>query len=114
MLEATICILAIADLRTYGYVDLPPSAVTPEILDELIQCGAAVGRSESLWIDGWRVYSPRAVRAGLYRDYIPQSTHTQVASPGVRVPSLDEIEDISDAELPAEDLNGMREKSRMN
>ena len=111
MLEATICILAIADLRTYGYVDLPPSAVTPEILDELIQCGAAVGRSESLWIDGWRVYSPRAVRAGLYRVYVPRSIYTRVASAGVRIPTLD---DIDQAEFTAEDLNGMREKSRMN
>lgn len=114
MLEATICLMAIAARRTYSYVDVPPSAVTPEILDELVQCGAAVGRSESLWIDGWRVYSPRAVRAGLYRVYVPRSIHTRVASPGVRVPSLDEIEHITQAEHAAEDLNGMREKSRMD
>ena len=114
MNEAAISLMAIAETRHNGYVEVPPSGVTPEIYDELILCGYSVGRSENLWVGGWCVYSPRAVRAGLYRDYIPQSTHTQVASPGVRVPSLDEIEDISDAELPAEDLNGMREKSRMN
>jgi hypothetical protein len=114
MLEATICLMAIADLRTYGYVDAPPSAVTPEILDELIQCGAAVGRSENLWIDGWRVYSPRAVRAGLFRVYVPRSIHTRVASPGVRVPSLDEIEDVTQAEFAPEDLSGMRQKTCMD
>jgi hypothetical protein len=114
MLEATICILAIADLRSHGYADVPPSAVTPEIFDELLQCGAAVGRSESLWIDGWRVYSPRAVRAGLYRVYVPRSIYTRVASAGVRIPTLEEIEDINQAEFPAEDLNAMREKSRMD
>lgn len=54
MLEATICLMAIADMRPNGHVDVPPSGVTPEIYDELVQCGAAVGRSENLWIDGWR------------------------------------------------------------
>lgn len=114
MLEATMCLMAIADMRPNGYVDVPPSGVTPEIYDELAQCGAAVGRSENLWIDGWRVYSPRAVRAGLYRVYVPRSIHTRVASPGVRVPSLDEIEDVTQAELTAEDLNGMRQKTCMD
>lgn len=106
--------MAIADMRTYGYVDVPPSAVTSEILDELVQCGAAVGRSENLWIDGWRVYSPRALRARLYRVYVPRSIYTRVASAGVHIPTLEEIEDLSQAECPAEDLNGMREKSHMD
>lgn len=114
MNEAAICLMVIAETRHDGYVEAPASAVTPEICDELIQCGYSVGRSENLWLGGWCVYSPRAVRAGLYRDYIPQSIHTRVESPGVRVPSLDEIEGISDAEIPAEDLNAIREKSRMN
>ena len=60
------------------------------------------------------MFSPRAVRAGLYRDYTPQSIYTQVASPDVRVPSLDEIEDINEAELPEESLNRIREKWRMD
>ena len=114
MNEAAISLMAIAEARHNGYVEVPPSGVTSEIYGELILCGYSVGRSENMWVGGWCVYSPRAVRAGLYRDYIPQSIHTQVASPGVRVPSLDEIEEISDAEFPAEDLNAMREKSRMN
>jgi hypothetical protein len=54
------------------------------------------------------------VRAGLYREYTPQSIYTRIASPGVRVPNLDEIEDITQAELPAEDLNGMRDKLSMD
>lgn len=114
MLETTICLMAIADMRIFGYVDVPPSVVTPEILDELVQCGAAVGRSENLWIDGWRVYSPRALRSGLYRVYVPRSIYTRVASAGVRIPTLDEIEDINQAESPAEEFNAMREKSRMD
>ena len=114
MLETTICLMAIAAMRTNGYVDVPPSAVTPEMLDELVQCGVAVGRSENLWIDGWRVYSPRAVRAGLYRVYVPRSIHTRIESPGVRVPSLDEIEDVTQADLAPEDLNGMRQKTCMD
>jgi hypothetical protein len=60
------------------------------------------------------VYSPRAVRAGLYRVYVPRSIYTRVASAGVRIPTLEEIEDINQAEFPAEDLNAMREKSRMD
>lgn len=113
MNEAAISLMAIAEMRHNGYVEVPPSEVTPEIYDDLIQCGYSIGRSENLWVGGWCVYSPRAVRAGYYRAYIPQSIHTQVASPGVRVPSLEEIEDISEAE-PAEDLTGMRERSRRN
>ena len=97
MLEATVCLISIAEIRHNGFVDTPPSAVTPEIRHELIQCGLAVSRSDHLWVDGWRVYSSRALRAGLYRDYVPQSTYTRVASLGVRVPTLDEIEDITQA-----------------
>jgi len=114
MLETTICLMAIADLRIFGYVDVPPSAITPEVLNELIQCGAAVGRSENLWIDGWRVYSPRALRAGMYRVYVPRSIYTRVATAGVRIPTLDKIEDINQGGLSSQDLNGMREKSHLD
>lgn len=114
MNETAISLMAIAETRRNGYVEVPPSGVTPEVYDELILCGYSIGRSENLWKGGWCVFSPRAVRAGLYRDYTPQSIYTQDASPDVRVPSLEEIEDISEAEPPAEDLNGMRERTRMN
>lgn len=114
MHEAAISLMAVADMWPNGYVDVPPSEITPEIYEDLIKCGHGVSRSDARWMDGWRVYSPRAVRAGLYRVYVPLSIHTRVASPGVHVPSLDEIEEITQAELPAEDLCGMREKSRMD
>jgi hypothetical protein len=114
MLEATISLMAIAETRHNGYVDVPPSEITPEIYEELIKCRHSLSRSDALWMDGWRLYSPRAVRAGLYRAYTPQSIYTRIASPGVRIPSIDEIEDIGEAELPAEDLNGMRDRSRMD
>jgi hypothetical protein len=114
MNKTAISLMAIAETRKNGYVEVPPSGVTPEIYEDLILCGYSIGRSEHLWVEGWCVYSPRAVRAGLYRAYKPQSRYTRVASPDVRVPSLDEIEDISEAEIPAEDLSGMSNKSRMN
>jgi hypothetical protein len=107
MLEETISLIAMAEIRHNGYVDAPPSGVTAEIRDELILCGLAVSRSDHLWVDGWRIYSSRALRAGLYREYVPQSTFTRVASVGVRVPTLDEIENITQAELPTDDLNGI-------
>ncbi|MFP5237664.1 MAG: hypothetical protein ACLGSD_17350 [Acidobacteriota bacterium] len=114
MLETAISLLAIADMRRHGYVEVPPSAVDPDVYLDLVRCGAAVGRSDYLWIDGWRVYSPRAVGAGLYRPYVPHSLHTRLASPGVRVPCLEEIEEIAQFELPSSYLNGLRDKSRMN
>ena len=114
MNEEAIALMAIAETRLKGYVEVPPLGITAEIYDVLILCGYSVGRSENLWIGGWCLYSPRAVRAGFYRAYTPQSSFTRIASPDVRVPRVDEIEEISEAELPAEDLNGMREKSRMN
>jgi hypothetical protein len=114
MLEAAIALMAIAETRRNGYVDVPPSGITPEIFEELTMCGHSLSRSDALWMDGLRLHSPRAVRAGLYREYTPQSIYTRIASPGVRVPNLDEIEDITQAELPAEDLNGMRDKLSMD
>ena len=114
MLEAAIALMVIAETRQNGYVDVPPSEITLEIYEELIKCGLSLSRSDAIWIDGWRVHSPRAVRAGLYREYIPKSIHTRIASPDVRVPSLEEIEDITQTELPAGDLDGMRNRSRMD
>jgi hypothetical protein len=114
MNEAAISLMAIAEMRHNGYVDVPPSEMTAEIYEELVKGGHSLSRSDALWMDGWRVYSPRAVRAGLYREYIPQSMHTRVASPDVRVPSFDEIEHITQAELSTEDLSGTRDKSRMD
>lgn len=114
MNETAISLMAIAETRRNGYVEVPPSGVTPKVYDELILCGYGIGRSENLWRGGWCVFSPRAVRAGLYRDYTPQSIYTQVTSPDVRVPSLDETEDINEAELPEESLNRIREKWRMD
>jgi hypothetical protein len=114
MLEAAIALMAIAETRHSGYVDVPPSEITLEIFEELVKCGLVLSRSDALWMDGWRVYSSRAVRAGLYREYTPQSIHTRIASPEVRVPSLDEIEDIAQSESSVEDLNGIRSKLRMD
>jgi hypothetical protein len=114
MLEAAIALMAIAETRHNGYVDVPPSEITLEIYEELIKCGLSLSRSDALWMNGWRVYSVRAMRSGLYREYIPKSIHTRIASPDVRVPSLEEIEDITQTEFPAEDLNGMRNKSCMD
>lgn len=114
MNEVAISLMVLANVRRNGYVDVPPSGITPEIYDELILSGYSVGRSDRLWMDGWCVYSPRAVRAGLFRAHIPQSIYTRVASLGVRVPYLEEIEEISEADLPVEDLNAMRDKSHLD
>ena len=114
MLEAAIALMAIAETRHNGYVDVPPSEITLEIYEELIKCGLSLSRSDAIWMDGWRVHSSRAVHAGLYREYIPKSIHTRIASPDVHVPNLDEIEDIAQANFTAEDLKGMRDKSRMD
>jgi hypothetical protein len=114
MHEAAISLMAIAETRHKGYVDVPPSELTPEVYEDLIKCGHAVSRSDHLWMDGWRVYSPRAVRAGFYRACVPQSIYTRIASPDVRIPDLAEIEDMQEAEVTAENLNGMREKLHMD
>ena len=114
MREAAISLMAIAETRHEGYVDVPPSELTSEIYEELIKCGHAVSRSDHLWMDGWRVYSPRAVRAGFYKACIPQSLYTRIASRGVRIPDLAEIEDMQETEVPGEDLNGIYENPHLN
>lgn len=114
MLEAAISLMAIADMRQTGYVEVPPSGLTPEIYEELILSGHAVGRSDYLWMDGWRVYSPRAIRAGLYQAYVPHSIYTRIASSDARIPEIHELEAVPQAELPANDLDPARDKSRMN
>ena len=114
MLEAAIALMSIAETRGNGYVDVPPSEITLEIYEELIKCGLSLSRSDALWMDGWRLYSPRAVRAGFYREYIPKSIHTRMVSPDIRVPSIEEIEDMAHAEFSAEELSGMRDKSCMD
>jgi hypothetical protein len=96
--EEAISIMVIAHMDSDGYTDVPWPLITPEIEQILLTYRFAVGRSDSLWVDGWRVYFPRAVRAGLYRSYIPPSNFTRVASPGVRIPAIDEIEDVEESE----------------
>ncbi len=98
MNKTAISLMVIADMRHDSYTDAPPTAITPEIHDELVRCGYAVARSDHLWVKGWRLWAPRAVRAGLYRPHIPRSIYIQVASPEARVSTLDELE------LPAIDL----------
>lgn len=103
MNEKAFSIIVIAELRG-GYTDVPPTGITLEIQQDLTRLGYSIGRSDSTWIGGWRLYSPRAVRAGLYRSYIPRSIYSQIASPNARVPSLAEIEEVEERELSAEDV----------
>lgn len=112
MNEEAISIMVIAYMDSDGYTDVPPPLITPEIEQTLLTHGFAVGKSDRLWIDGWRVYSPRAVRAGLYQSYIPPSNFTCVASPEVRIPSIEEIEVIEGSESLIEILIRMRGKPR--
>jgi hypothetical protein len=112
MNEEAISIMAIAHMNSDGYTDVPPTLITPEIEQSLLEHGYAVAKSDAIWVNGWRVFSARAVRAGLYRDYIPPSNFTRVASPGVRIPAIDEIEEIDGSELLIEVLIKMRDTPR--
>jgi hypothetical protein len=103
MNEQVLSIIVIAELRG-GVTEVPPSGINLEIQQDLTRLGYSIGRSDSTWIGGWRLYSARAVRAGLYRSYVPRSIYSQVASPDTRVPSLAEIEDMEESELSAKDL----------
>lgn len=108
MNEKAFSIMVIAHMDPSGYTDVPPPLITPEIENSLLEYGYAVSKSDAIWIDGWRVFSPRAVRAGHYRSYIPPSNFTRVASSGVRIPAIDEIETVEGSELLIEVLIKMR------
>ncbi len=108
MNEEAISIMVIAHMDSDGYTDVPPPLITPEIEQSLVEYGYAVSKSDAIWVNGRRVFSPRAVRAGLYRSYIPPSNFTRVASPGVRIPAINEIEEIDGSELLIEVLIKMR------
>ena len=108
MNEEAISIMIIAHMDSNGYTDVPPPLITPEIEQSLLEYGYGVSKSDAIWVDGWRVFSPRAVRSGHYRPYIPPSNFTRVASPGVRIPAVDEIEKVEGSELLIEVLIKMR------
>jgi hypothetical protein len=110
--EEAISIMVIAHIDSDDYTDVPPPLITPEIEQSLLEYGFPVSKSDAIWVDGWRVYSPRAVRAGLYQSYIPPSNFTRVASPEVRIPSIEEIEGIEGPESLIEILIRMRGKPR--
>ncbi len=112
MNEEAISIMVIAHMDSDGYTDVPPPLITPEIEQSLLEHGYAVAKSDATWVNGWRVFSPRAVRAGHYRSYIPPSNFTRVASPGVRIPAIDEIEGVEGSESIIEVLLRMRGKPR--
>lgn len=112
--EEAISIMVIAHMNSDGYTDVPPPLITPEIEQSLLEYGFPVSKSDAIWVDGWRVYSPRAVRAGLYQSYIPPSNFTRVASPGVRIPAIDEIEGVEGSESLIEVLIKMRGMPRGN
>jgi hypothetical protein len=106
--KEAISIMVIAHMDSDGYTDVPPPLITPEIEQSLLENGFPVSESDAIWVNGWRVFSPRAVRAGLYQSYIPPSAFTRVASPGVRVPAIDEIEGVEGSESLIEVLIKMR------
>lgn len=112
MNEEAISIMVIAHMDSDGYTDVPPPLITPEIAQSILEHGFAISESDAVWVNGWRVFSPRAVRAGLYRSYIPPSNFTRVATPGVRIPKINEIEDIDGSERLIEVLIKMRGTSR--
>jgi hypothetical protein len=106
--EEAICIMVIAHMHSDGYTDVPPPLITPEIEQSLLEHGFAVAKSDARWVNGWRIFSTRAIRAGLYRSYIPPSNFTCVASPDVRIPAIDEIEGVEGSESFIEILIRMR------
>lgn len=104
MQETAISLMAIAETRKNGYVDVPPSELSPEVYEELIRCGHCVSRSDALWKEGWRVYSPRAVRAGFFEPHISRSIYTRIASPEDRVPTLAVVEAMRQTEIADDEV----------
>lgn len=115
MNEQALSLMVIAHMERDGYTDVPPPLITPELEQILLEHGFLVSISDGTWVDGRRLFSPRAVRAGHYRSYIPPSNFTRVAPPGVRIPAIDEIENIDgSSELLIEALLKMRGAPRGN
>jgi len=90
MRRAIIDLIAIAE-RSKGFSDLPPGSITDEIESELAEYGYAIGRSDRLWLGGYRIYSPESIAAGNYMPYTPRSIFTCAKSDHAHVPDAGDI-----------------------
>lgn len=79
-------LIAIAERSEKGFCDLPPGAVSDELEGELAMYGYAIGRSDRLWLGGYRIYSPESIQAGNYIPHVPRSIFTCATSDRAHVP----------------------------
>lgn len=82
----------IAQAEKKGYADVPPGSINDEIERDLAAWGYAVSRSDRLWLNGFRVYTPEAILAGNYRLHVPPSIFTCASSKFAQVPDAGDFD----------------------
>jgi len=86
MHRAVVNLIAAVERSEHGFVDVPPDSINDEIESELAVYGYAIARSDRLWLGGYRLHSPESILFGNYRQYVPPSNFTSIASRSAHVP----------------------------